>query len=761
MGLSLYFMDPFCALDVTLVTVDIVGALAASATQVSGARLLRLIRILKFFKFMRLLKGMRCVRSFYRKYLLSKAPVQSKPGVFAKWLQSLDSNGEGVFRLKQLQESLKAAKFVVSTAFLTTVFNDIYSQNAGLRQQLDDDIDTLLEDEDKTITLAEFEEYIRTLRAETHDERLATIARACSRSFRCWAIFGNLVAKIIMVLGLDYLGPLQAWQCMDWDPAYVVAQATFRSLNLIGCIGFNSLFYATAAANFDTFETAERTLAMIWTRGYGAEGSGTRLPNKRRMSMADALDCGVAVLALPTGPINIDTVKELLQQRKVHISEAGLARLFKKIDTSGDMLISVREIDIYVRSWEPPTRDRRLLSIAASLFSGTGMCLMFMMMGAVALLGNDFLWSTSLDKDTKVRIALASCLGIGFGVLGFMSLMYDGFTSEFETFQNARHTLLVSVQEEASWGEDGHQMLDDAAARSGIGITGMFAANQGTSAALWVKQILGSDRVFTSKQIDEYVRKLDKHPTASHIKYFAALLRRNVPRVQELTDMPVEIINRLQEALESEDENPWRTASLDMQSMQALLNRNRVFIPNHAFERLFKEIDSECSGRVSKPEFDHWMDSYRPMTVHQRRRLVLRDMLTNIGFYNLVAPLVGLLVIVIPLNGSDAYSLNVGIQAGRSLIFFGAVENMHQAWRSQAFTCDAFEHAKLELKASAENAVDELERIAHAKAAAHRKMQAVQVLTTVRTLQDHAVQDDACIQDEVHELVTSEMANIS
>ena len=285
-GLSLYFMDPFCALDVTLVTVDIVGALAASATQVSGARLLRLIRILKFFKFMRLLKGMRCVRSFYRKYLLSKAPVQSKPGVFAKWLQSLDSNGEGVFRLKQLQESLKAAKFVVSTAFLTTVFNDIYSQNAGLRQQLDDDIDTLLEDEDKTITLAEFEEYIRTLRAETHDESLATIARACSRSFRCWAIFGNLVAKIIMVLGLDYLGPLQAWQCMDWDPAYVVAQATFRSLNLIGCIGFNSLFYATAAANFDTFETAERTLTMIWTRGYGANSSNSGAPRFSRPCVA-------------------------------------------------------------------------------------------------------------------------------------------------------------------------------------------------------------------------------------------------------------------------------------------------------------------------------------------------------------------------------------------------------------------------------------------------------------------------------------------
>ena len=54
-----------------------------------------------------------------------------------------------------------------------------------------------------------------------------------------------------MVLGLDYLGPLQTWDWANWQDGYVVHQALFRSLNVIGCIGFNSLFYTTVESQFN------------------------------------------------------------------------------------------------------------------------------------------------------------------------------------------------------------------------------------------------------------------------------------------------------------------------------------------------------------------------------------------------------------------------------------------------------------------------------------------------------------------------------
>jgi hypothetical protein len=395
------------------------------------------------------------------------------------------------------------------------------------------------------------------------------------------------------------------------------------------------------------------------------------------------------------------------------------------MDTSGDGLLSRREIANYVASWEPASRDRRVMRIAAGIFSTTGTCLMLMMLGVIALFGNDFLWAF-IDEGTRTGIAIASVFGMACGSIGFMRLMYDATACEFEAHQNARHALIHSVQDEGDWATDGRQVLDEAAAHSGIGITSMFTAHLGVSASDWVKQVLGSDHLIAREQLLEWCTQIDQGPTLRHIKYFVAMLQRNVPMVAKLTGMPVGVIYRLQEALNTENESPWKSRPLDVQTLQALLSRNHIFIPTHPMELLFKEIDGDGTGKITKSEFTTWMDHYRPVTAAAQRALVLHEMFTSIGFYALVCPFVGLVVVTIALwNPTPALSVVVGREVFRTLAFIGALENMRQAWRAEALKCDAYEQAKLELKASVETAADDLERDrAAAEAAAKRAARA-------------------------------------
>ncbi len=91
----------------------------------------------------------------------------------------------------------------------------------------------------------ELEKYITTMRVNTPSERLAKIMKCFMRSAACWAVFGNLISKVVMVMGLPWIGPLQVWDGFAWEKDSVLAQATFRTLNVLGCLGFNSLFYAS------------------------------------------------------------------------------------------------------------------------------------------------------------------------------------------------------------------------------------------------------------------------------------------------------------------------------------------------------------------------------------------------------------------------------------------------------------------------------------------------------------------------------------
>jgi hypothetical protein len=85
--------------------------------------------------------------------------------------------------------------------------------------------------------------------------------------------------------------------------------------------------------------------------------------------------------------MNIDSIGEVLRKAKVHIPESSLQQLFKKIDTSGDMLISLREIRTFAETWEPASLDKRLMAIAGAIFSLTGFCLFLMLIGVRWVLG--------------------------------------------------------------------------------------------------------------------------------------------------------------------------------------------------------------------------------------------------------------------------------------------------------------------------------------------------------------------------------------
>ena len=714
MGVKLYFLDIFCALDVALVVIDVACWAAASATKFSGARLLRLVRIMKFFKFIRLLKGMRCVRAFYRNFLASKGPAAcNKPGVFALWLDAMDADHDGFYDLKELSKSFKDAHIVVSQEHLSRMFDEIYDKNAGLRQMFDDSIDTLLDDEDKKITTTELEEYIRTIHPMAHDERILAVAYSFTRSFECWAVFGGFIANIIKVFGNPWIGPLQSWNAFGWRPDYVVEQFLQRSLGVVADVGFLSLFYSTATHTFDSMEMAEKTLVGMF--------------EERERQAADMVDDsdndddngGMADADM----MNIDGLREMLQKKKIHISDHALLQLFKKIDTSTDMLVSHREILAYVEEYRPATRQERALSVAGEFFSIVGVCLMAALVGGCILFGNDFLWS-KLAPETKDELGHSAIWLDILGGIGWILLQYSAETNQFEACQNARHTLLCAVQEEANWNESGHQKLDAEQKHDGDGISGLFYANQGTSAAEWVRSILGGDQLLPQEQYEPWCQRIEAHKEASHIKYFSALLELDGPMVATLTEMPVSVICRLQKALTNEHEGPWRTRTLDVQTLQSMLAKNHILIPTFPMESLFNEVDADGTGRISKHEFDDWMNSYRPLKHHEKRALVIDGMLHSSGFWNLAGGLLGTFALGVPIwaAASSPFSGDVGVQISRTLGFFAGLENMMQVWRSQAHTCDAYEHSRLELKSSVGTIQDLLELdVVHADRKAARE----------------------------------------
>jgi hypothetical protein len=261
MGVFFYITDPFCAVDFILVIIDVLCLIAQAGLKASGGRLVRMVRVFKFMKFIRLIKGLRCFRSTYRKCMPPKKPKSLPPvGVFFRLLESLDTDGDGRLSLAELEGALKASNIPISADVLSAVFTSIYDKNQGLMAIFDDDIPTILSDEERTVSYSEIEGYIHTLHPSTKHDRFVNVAKSCMKSWRWWAIFGNLLSKIIIILGIEWIGPFQAYipggggdggggGTSNQDRVWV--KALHQCLNIFGSVGFVSLYIAGSAQRFD------------------------------------------------------------------------------------------------------------------------------------------------------------------------------------------------------------------------------------------------------------------------------------------------------------------------------------------------------------------------------------------------------------------------------------------------------------------------------------------------------------------------------
>jgi hypothetical protein len=276
----------------------------------------------------------------------------------------MDTDKDGLLHFDEFQESLANHNITISTEHLQIIFNDIHASQQGLLEMLDDSIETLLDDFDKTISLAEVEDYLHRLLPKTPDERFFAIAKSCLKSASWWAIVGNLVSKFIRVFGLAWLGPFQLY--VPSSPGNRWILALHQSLNVIGCIGFNSLFYKTASQRFHAFETAERTIVQV----FGGDAADDEVSEivRRLSTVVPTSSTRAADL---DAVMNIEDLKLLLEEHGALISDAALHRLFRKIDTSRDRLTSSREIMTFIHQWQPATKEQRAIVVAGALFTMT------------------------------------------------------------------------------------------------------------------------------------------------------------------------------------------------------------------------------------------------------------------------------------------------------------------------------------------------------------------------------------------------------
>jgi hypothetical protein len=354
------------------------------------------------------------------------------------------------------------------------------------------------------------------------------------------------------------------------------------------------------------------------------------------------------------------------------------------------------------------------MAIAGELFRVTGMCLCFMFIGKLGILGNTFFWNDSLSESQKFTLGTIAEYMIGAGILGLIKIMYEAIKNEFESLANARHALLVSASHETNWTLAGRQTSTDAVAQSGIGLRSMFLASDSSSSARWAKLVLSTDGLVDDEDLIHWCNNISRHEDARHIKYFAALLRRDTALAIEITGMRPLVVFRLQEALDADDESPWLSTALSLQNLSAKLDHNHIFMSARALKSIFNEIDEDSSGQITEQEFMSWMNDYRPKSGAQKRKHVLHTLIHSSGFWCLLAPVVGLFFIVgpghlWPAAGVHGVSTATSTQVAFALFFVGAAENMRQAWRAQAYEFDEYEQAELELKSSIECITDALE----------------------------------------------------
>jgi Ca2+-binding EF-hand superfamily protein len=476
------------------------------------------------------------------------------------------------------------------------------------------------------------------------------------------------------------------------------------------------------------FENAEKMLVNIFATGNG--GTSRSASSEQSSSHHDSVkkarrDSTIAVLSAQGGDdapsmiIDIQQLTDLLEKRQINISDAALQRLFNKIDTSGDQVTSAREIANFVEDWEPTDSEARMLAITGTLFRPTGLCMTGMLFAKIAIFGNGFLWKDQFSADDKHTITVAALHLIGLGVIGFILMLRDSIGAELELRQNTRQTLINAATHESNWEEEGQQELTEDAARSGVSIRELFRLLRTNDSSAWVQRVLSTDGCLAKHDIKVWCETISNSPHLNHIKYFSALLRRDVPLACEMTGMPAVVVYRLCEALETDAENPWQMTSLTLKQLSKLLEHNNIMIATHLLEDVFNEIDVTNAGRITHDQFSSWIASYRPLGEFEKQQQVRHTLLMSMGFWKLVCPLVGVILLLGPgylwAEGGlhPSFPASSSAQLAFILIFVGAAENVRQAWRAEMMQFDQFEHDQLDFKASIESATDKLEMVAH------------------------------------------------
>jgi hypothetical protein len=730
MGPVQYMTDIICYLDLFVTCISLFGF----ATQNNTAGMAIIGRFVRVLKLLRLLKGVRFVRKVRLQFIdvsgnLSRASLS---GTFFtlfsnKAFETL--SGDGLLSFAELRIALRSNQLMVPNHLLASVFNDVYTLQNQRALLFDNDIyRPFTELDDRTIPLTALEAYFRDIRPSTKQERRWRIASRVFTSLNFWSIFGYFVANVIGIAGQPIIG------LYDFEK-YWYLHAVTCFLWVVGGIGYIQLHYANLAHKFDQFEMVQITLTQHFKKVLAAAGA------KNTPAALAVIDTPAALLSPPTSSadvtptsqctsrrrsvllesaddaLSIDDVRTLLSKKNVHVSDAALLHWFKKVGTSGDNLISRREIRVYISTWKPTSRNGKMRAVVESFFNITGYCLLLFLVAAFILLGNALLWRNNLDATTKYDLMICATYFWFCGILGFIRIGIQSVSNDFEELEGARRSLAV--------------VLADSQASSQL-----FKAEDWNSVSAWLERVLSKE--CDELELQEWIECIQASPYLDNLNYFIAILKHNQPMLSQMTGIPQVVLYRLLEALDWDNEKPWIMKEASIHDLKNMLITYNILISEHNVRRIYREIDTNNSNSVSVAEFDAFRNARRK-TASEKRWHVITTRLADPGFYLQLASLTGCIFRLgpghyWPYAGTSVLSTVDSYQISVFLYWIGTFESVRQAVRTVIADVDMKEQAKLDFRRSVESASDALdrravaERLASLKAAAKKKA-AASVLT--------------------------------
>jgi Ca2+-binding EF-hand superfamily protein len=732
MGAAQYMTNPLCYLDLFVTCIDMFSFVMRSDA-IGLAMLGRLVRVLKLLRFVRLLKGLRLVKMFRRQFVTvspGKFACKSPSGTFFSLFAdtAFDMSGDGLLSFAELKTAMRINQLMVSNHLLASIFQEIYKVQTQRELLFDNTFHTAYtEPEDRTIQLAAVEEYVRQIRPSTKQERRWRIFTRVLTSVKSWFIFGYFVASAIDITGKPLIGlydPVKHWymhvvSCVLW---------------CISGVGYIRIHWANLAQEFDQFEMVEITLAHHFKKVLNGQHNGQQPADspskpppasallsptalvvskatgeattavishlKRRLSQR-SLSSSSVFFERADESLSIDDVRTLLSDKNVHISDAALLHWFTKVDTSGDRLISRREILQYLATWKPTTKNGKIVAVFGKFLDFTGMCLVLFLFAALLFLGNALLWKDSVDADTKFTIMIVAVYFWFFGILGFIQIGTQSVSNDFETLESARRSLAVA--------------LTDTCASSQL-----FKAEDYNSTSAWLERLLGVE--CDPDELHGWIESLKENPYLDTLTYFIAILKHDQPMLSQMTGMPTVVLYRLLEALNWESEKPWVMKEASVHDLKNMLGNYHVLISDHNVERIYREIDTDHSNSVSMAEFESFR-SAKQKSATQKRWHIITTRLGDVGFYLQLASLLGCVFSLGPGHlwsaaGASTLSTAGSYEISAFLFWVGTFESVRQAVRTVIAGIDMQEQAKLDFRRSVESVSDAQERQAAARLAA-------------------------------------------